>query len=69
MAQRLYQSYSTENMTSIATIFNQHNTILILFAGVLMFLNWGIEVYKWGLITQVTEVISNRKLWQSVWTV
>lgn len=67
MGQRLYQSYSAENMTSVATIFNTHNTLLILLAGVFVFLNWGIEVYKWGLITQPMEIIPTRKLWQSVW--
>ena len=67
LAQRLYQSYSAENMASVATIFNQHNTLLILLCTVLMFLNWGIEVYKWGLITQPMEIIPTRKLWQSVW--
>jgi uncharacterized membrane protein YbhN (UPF0104 family) len=67
LAQRLYQSYSVENMTSVATIFNSHNTLLILLTGVLMFLNWGIEVYKWGIITQPMEIIPTGKLWQSVW--
>lgn len=67
LGQRLYQSYSAENMASVGAIFNTHNTLLIGLAGVLLFLNWGIEVHKWRLITQQMEIIPSGKLWQSVW--
>ena len=33
----------------------------------LLFLNWGIEVFKWQLFTKKIEKISFTKAWQSVW--
>jgi hypothetical protein len=67
MANRLYQSYSADNMASVAAIFNVHNTFLLVSATILLFLNWGIEVYKWRLFTQSIEKVSFAKAWQSVW--
>ena len=67
IAQRLYVSYSIENLTSVKEIFTLQNNLLILFAFLLLFLNWGIEVYKWQLLTKVLERISFTKAWQSVW--
>ena len=67
MANRLYQSYSADNMASVAGIFSLKNTFLILIAGILLFLNWGIEVFKWRLFTRAVENVSFFKAWQSVW--
>ncbi len=67
IAQRLYTSYSVENLTSVKEIFTLKNNLLIFFAFVLLFLNWGIEVYKWKLLTKSLERISFTKAWQGVW--
>ena len=67
MANRLYQSYTIENIASVAAIFNFHNTLLIFVTGMLLFLNWGIEVYKWKSFTHFVEKVSFVKAWQSVW--
>ena len=67
ISQRLYASYSNENLASVKEIFTFQNNLLILFAFVLLFLNWGIEVYKWQLLTKSLERISFTKAWQSVW--
>ena len=67
IGQRLYASYSVENLASVKEIFTLQNDVLILFAFLLLFLNWGIEVYKWQLLTNDLEKISFTKAWQSVW--
>ncbi len=67
IAQRLYFSYSAENLTSVKEIFTPYNNLLILFAFALLFLNWGIEIYKWSFLTRSIEMISFLKAWQSVW--
>jgi len=68
IGQRLYNSYSPENLSSLKTIFSSSNLLLLTVACLLVFLNWGIEVKKWMLITEATEKISFGKAWQSVWT-
>ena len=67
IVQRLYQSYSAENLNSVKEIFNFYNSLLILLTVLLLFLNWGIEVFKWQLFTKPVEIISFKKAWQSVW--
>lgn len=64
---RLYQSYSAENLSSVKEIFTFYNSLLILLTVLLLFLNWGIEVFKWQLFTKKIEKISFKKAWQSVW--
>lgn len=64
---RLYQSYSAENINSVKEIFTFYNVLLILLASLLLFFNWGIEVFKWKLFTKSIEKISFLKAWQSVW--
>ncbi len=66
-AQRLYTSYSAENLSSVKEIFIFKNDLWIVLTFLLLFLNWGIEVIKWKLITKSTEIISFAKAWQSVW--
>jgi hypothetical protein len=68
IAQRLYSSYSPENLRSVREIFSSDNRLLLTAICLLMFLNWGIEVLKWKVITQLIEKISFTKAWQSVWT-
>jgi len=67
IVQRLYQSYSAENLNSVKEIFTVYNSFLIALAILLLFLNWGIEVFKWQLFTKPVERISFSKAWQSVW--
>jgi hypothetical protein len=67
IAQRLYQSYSSENLSSVKEIFTFYNSLLIVLTILLLFLNWGIEVFKWQLFTKKIEKISFTKAWQSVW--
>jgi hypothetical protein len=67
IVQRLYQSYSAENLNSVKEIFTFYNSFLIALAVLLLFLNWGIEVFKWQLFTKPVERISFGKAWQSVW--
>lgn len=67
IVQRLYQSYSAENLNSVKEIFTFYNSLLILTTVLLLFLNWGIEVFKWQLFTKSIERISFTKAWQSVW--
>jgi len=67
IAQRLYLSYSVENLNSVKEIFTPANNLLILLAFALLFLNWGIEVFKWRLLTRSIERVSFKKAWQSVW--
>jgi len=67
IVQRLYQSYSTENLNSVKEIFTLNNSLFIALAVLLLFLNWGIEVFKWQLFTKPVERISFGKAWQSVW--
>jgi hypothetical protein len=67
IVQRLYQSYSAENLNSVKEIFTLYNSFLIALAILLLFFNWGIEVYKWQLFTKTVERISFGKAWQSVW--
>jgi hypothetical protein len=68
IAQRLYDSYSAENLSSLREIFSANNLLLLMGALLLMPLNWGIEVKKWVIITAPTEKISFGNAWQSVWT-
>jgi len=67
IVQRLYQSYSVENLNSVKEIFTANNSFLITLTVLLLFLNWGIEVFKWQLFTKGVEKISFKKAWQSVW--
>ena len=67
IGQRLYQSYSAENLHSVKEIFSIYNSFLILLTLLLLFLNWGIEVFKWRIFTKEVEKISFKKAWQSVW--
>ncbi|HXD91586.1 MAG TPA: lysylphosphatidylglycerol synthase domain-containing protein [Bacteroidia bacterium] len=67
IVQRLYQSYSVENLNSVKEIFTAYNSFLIVLTVLLLFLNWGIEVFKWQLFTKPVERISFSKAWQSVW--
>ncbi|HTA61033.1 MAG TPA: lysylphosphatidylglycerol synthase domain-containing protein [Bacteroidia bacterium] len=67
IVQRLYQSYSAENLNSVKEIFTANNSFLITLTVLLLFLNWGIEVFKWQLFTKGVEKISFKKAWQSVW--
>ena len=67
IGQRLYQSYSAENLNSVKEIFTFYNSFLILLTVLLLFLNWGIEVFKWQLFTKSIERISFSKAWKSVW--
>lgn len=67
IAQRLYQSYSLQNVSSVKEIFTVYNSFLIVLTFLLLFLNWGIEVFKWQLFTKSVEKISFKKAWQSVW--
>ncbi len=67
IGQRLYQSYSAENLNSVKEIFTFYNSFLILLTILLLFLNWGIEVFKWQLFTKSIERISFAKAWKSVW--
>ncbi|HXB42192.1 MAG TPA: lysylphosphatidylglycerol synthase domain-containing protein [Bacteroidia bacterium] len=66
IAQRLYNSYSSENVQSLKEIFSSGN--LLILASLLLLLNWGIEIKKWSVITKPIEKISFGKAWQSVWT-
>jgi hypothetical protein len=66
IAQRLYISYSPQNLASVKEIFSHF--ALLSFTFLLLFLNWGIEVQKWKMITSPIEKISFGKAWQSVWT-
>jgi hypothetical protein len=68
IAQRLYASYSPENLKSVREIFSAKNYLLLAVTCLLMFVNWGIETLKWKVITQPLEKISFSKAWQSVWT-
>lgn len=68
IAQRLYISYSSENISSVKEIFTAKNSLYILLAFLLLFFNWGIEVFKWKTLTNNIEQLSFSKLWQSVWT-
>lgn len=68
IAQRLYSSYSPENLKSVREIFSPANFLWLTATILLMFLNWGIEVFKWKIITAPIEKISFSKAWQSVWT-
>jgi len=68
IAQRLYSSYSPENLRSVRGIFSLQNGLLLTVTCLLMFVNWGIESLKWKIITAQTEEISFTKAWQSVWT-
>lgn len=67
IVQRLYQSYSAENLNSVKEIFTFYNSFFIVLAVLLLFLNWGIEVFKWQLFTKPVERISFGKAWLSVW--
>ncbi|HKC67551.1 MAG TPA: lysylphosphatidylglycerol synthase domain-containing protein [Bacteroidia bacterium] len=67
IVQRLHQSYSAENLNSVKEIFTVYNSFLIALAVLLLFLNWGIEVFKWQLFTKELEKFSFSKAWQSVW--
>lgn len=68
ISQRLYYSYSAENLKSVQEIFSPKNCLLLTATCLLMPLNWGIEVLKWKAVTHDIEVISFGKAWQSVWT-
>jgi len=67
IGQRLYDSYSPENLGSLKEIFSASNLPLLAASCLLMLVNWGIEVHKWSLITSPIEKISFTKAWQSVW--
>ena len=68
IAQRLYTSYSPENLNTLRDIFSYDNLLLLSIAFFLLFVNWGIEVKKWSIITHPVEKISFFNAWQSVWT-
>ncbi len=68
IAYRLYISYSPENLKSIRQIFSPNNILILILTFLLLFLNWGIEVFKWKIITSPIQKISFSKVWQSVWT-
>ncbi|MGZ3861801.1 MAG: lysylphosphatidylglycerol synthase transmembrane domain-containing protein [Bacteroidia bacterium] len=68
IAQRLYGSYSPENLRSVKAIFSEQNYLLLIVTCLLMTVNWGIEVWKWKIITAPIEEISFFNAWQSVWT-
>jgi len=68
IAQRLYSSYSPENLKSVREIFSSNNILILILTFFLLFFNWGIEVLKWKIITAPIEKISFSKAWQSVWT-
>lgn len=68
ISNRLYDSYSPENFSSLKEIFSSNNLLLLTASCLLLALNWGIEVQKWIIITRPIERISFGKAWQSVWT-
>ncbi len=68
ISQRLYSSYSPENIKSVKEIFSPANYLLLTVTFLLLFLNWGIEVIKWKIITAPIENIPFLKAWQSVWS-
>jgi hypothetical protein len=68
IGRKLGNSYSSENVGALLSIFAPQNLSLLLLSFVLLFVNWGLEVRKWSLITGETEKISFGKAWQSVWT-
>ena len=67
IANRLYHSYSKENIGSLRELFTLPHSLLILLTVILLFLNWGIEVFKWRIFTKNLEAFSFGKAWQSVW--
>ncbi|MGZ3904363.1 MAG: lysylphosphatidylglycerol synthase transmembrane domain-containing protein [Bacteroidia bacterium] len=68
IAQRLYNSYSPENLQSVQSIFSSENYLLLTVTCLLMTVNWGIEVWKWKIITAPIQEISFLNAWRSVWT-
>ncbi len=68
IGERLYHTYSPENVNSLKEIFSASHLPLLLASFLLMFLNWAIEIKKWSMITAPIEKISFGKAWQSVWT-
>ncbi len=68
ISNRLYDSYSPENFSSLKEIFSSNNLLLLSISCLLLTVNWGLEVQKWIIITRPIERISFGKAWQSVWT-
>ena len=53
---KLKDQFTDENLVQLKATFNNFkNVILLLIAFVLLFANWGIECYKWQIITSPIE--------------
>ncbi len=68
IAQRLYASYSPQNISSVKQIFQPENHLLLALTFLFLIPNWMLETWKWKVITAPIENISFSKAWQSVWT-
>jgi hypothetical protein len=65
---RLKDDLTPENITSLKNSFTNTGAYLLLFSAlVLVPLNWGIESYKWQLITEPVEKISYSTATRSVY--
>ncbi|MBS1647325.1 MAG: flippase-like domain-containing protein [Bacteroidetes bacterium] len=67
IGQRLYASYSVQQLHSVQEIFEHENAVYVAAAFILLFLNWAIEVLKWRRLTLSLEKKTFLELWQSVW--
>ena len=66
---KLKDQFTPENTIQFKNTFNdQNNLLLLVFTTLLLFLNWGIESYKWQLITSGIQRISFKTACKSVLT-
>lgn len=67
IAYKLKNQFSTENSAQLKTTFSDAaNLQLLILTTFLLFLNWGLESFKWMLITAPIEKISYSRAYRSV---